>query len=109
MFRLAAWDIIVRLSIARLMPTPVRETIRRHLAPLLEGSVDLAQLSSETALREDLGLSSLDAVSLLMSLEEEFDLEVSDEEVLGLRRLGDLERLIEAKLAARDAGRAVLP
>lgn len=91
------------------MPTPVRETIALHLAPLLEEGVDPARLGAEARLREDLGLSSLDAVSLLMTLEEEFDVEVSDEEVLGLLSLGDLERLISAKLAARDAGPPVLP
>lgn len=88
------------------MPSPVRETIDRHLAPLLEAGVERGSLVPEARLREDLGLSSLDAVSLLMTLEEEFDVEVSDEEVVGLLRLGDLERLIEAKLAARDAGPA---
>lgn len=89
------------------MPSPVRETIDRHLAPLLEAGVELGNLAPEARLREDLGLSSLDAVSLLMTLEEEFDVEVTDEEVVGLLRLGDLERLIAAKLAARDAGPAV--
>ena len=91
------------------MPIPVRETIDRHLAPLLEEGVDLAQLGAEARLREDLGLSSLDAVSLLMTLEEEFDVEVSDDEVVGLLSVGDLERLIAAKLAARAAGPPVLP
>ena len=89
------------------MPSPVRETIDRHLAPLLEAGVERGSLVPEARLREDLGLSSLDAVSLLMTLEEEFDLEISDEEVVGLLQVGDLERLIEAKLAARDAGPAL--
>ena len=91
------------------MLIPVRETIDRHLAPLLEEGVDLAQLGAEARLREHLGLSSLDAVSLLMTLEEEFDVEVSDDEVVGLLSVGDLERLIAAKLAARAAGPPVLP
>ena len=91
------------------MLIPVRETIDRHLAPLLEEGVDLAQLGAEARLREDLGLSSLDAVSLLMTLEEEFDVEVSDDEVVDLHSVGDLERLIAAKLAARAAGPPVLP
>ena len=91
------------------MPTPVRETIDRHLAPLVEESAKIGLLGAAARLREDLGLSSLDAVSLLMTLEEEFDIEISDEEVVELRLLGDLERLIEAKLAARNADSASLP
>lgn len=86
------------------MPTPIRETIDRHLAPLVETGVDPGSLGPEATLRVDLGLSSLDAVSLLMALEEEFDIEISDQEVLGLRVLGDLVRLVEEKVAARDAG-----
>jgi len=91
------------------MPTSTRETIDRHLQPFVEAGVEVSQLGIDANLREDLGLSSLDAVSLLMALEEEFDLEISDEEIGELRVLGDLERLIETKLAARDAGRAVAP
>lgn len=91
------------------MPTPIRETIDRHLAPLVEADVDPASLGPEANLREDLGLSSLDAVSLLMTLEEEFDIEISDQEVLDLRVLGDLVRLIEEKLAGRHAGGETLP
>ena len=89
------------------MPIPVREIIDRHLAPLVEEGVEFARLGADARLREDLGLSSLDAVSLLMTLEEEFDVEISDEEVVGLLLLGDLERIIEAKLVARDGGRAI--
>ena len=67
------------------MPIAVRATIDRHLAPLVERGIEPASLGPEARLRDDLGLSSLEAVSLLMALEEELDVEVSDEEVVGLR------------------------
>jgi acyl carrier protein len=85
------------------MSDAVRAAIDRHLATVLERGVDPSRFGPEADLREDLGLSSLEAVGLCMALEDEFELEVSDEEVAGLRRLGDAVRLIEAKRAERLA------
>jgi len=85
------------------MSNSARELIDRHLRPHLEAGVDPSRFGPEASLREDLGLSSLDAVSLLMSLEEELDVEVSDQELGELRLLGDLVGLIEKKLAGRGA------
>jgi len=41
--------------------------------------VDEAQVTAEAKFVEDLGADSLDTVELVMALEEEFDLEISDE------------------------------
>ncbi len=83
------------------MSNSAREIIDRHLRPHLEAGVDPSRFGPEASLREDLGLSSLDAVSLLMSLEEELDVEISDPEVADLKVLGDLVGLLEKKLAGR--------
>jgi acyl carrier protein len=42
--------------------------------------VDAAELSPESDILEDLGADSLDVVELVMALEEEFGLEISDED-----------------------------
>lgn len=81
-------------------PTEVRAILDRHLAPLLERGTDPASFGPEARLREDMGLTSLESVSLLMALEEEFDVEISDEEIAGLRVLSDLIALLAAKLEA---------
>lgn len=80
-----------------------RAVLDRHLAPLLEPGVDPATFGREARLREDLGFTSLEAATLLMELEREFDLEVTDEEVGRIQVLGDLLDLLGAKLAARRA------
>jgi acyl carrier protein len=85
------------------MAEDLRAVIDRHLAALVERGVDLAALGPETSLREDLGLSSLEAVTLLIGVEEDLDVEISDDEVARLQTLGDLTTLLEGKLAARDA------
>jgi acyl carrier protein len=82
------------------MAIDVRAALDRHLSSYVERSVDVRSLGSDASLREDLGLSSLEAVGLLSAIEAEFDVEISDDEVTGLRVLGDVIRLVEAKLAA---------
>ena len=46
---------------------------------------------------ESLGIDSLDVVDLVMSLEEEFDTEIPDEEVENIKTVGDIVKYIEDK------------
>lgn len=57
--------------------------------------VDEADIAKETTF-EDLDADSLDIVELVMSLEEEFNLEISDEDVENIRTVGDVVQYIEA-------------
>ena len=47
---------------------------------------------------EDLDADSLDIVELVMAIEEEFNLEISDEEVESIRTVGDVVRYLETKV-----------
>ncbi len=53
-------------------------------------------LTPETNLQDDLGADSLDVVDLLMSIEDEFEVEIPDEEIDNIRTLGQLVAYIEA-------------
>lgn len=53
------------------------------------------QVSPEAKFIEDLGADSLDTVELIMALEEEFGIEVPDEEAEKLVSVGDVIRYIE--------------
>ena len=57
--------------------------------------VDEGDIAKETTF-EDLDADSLDIVELVMALEEEFNLEISDEEVENIKSVGDVVRYIEA-------------
>ncbi|MCD8026875.1 MAG: acyl carrier protein [Clostridiales bacterium] len=58
--------------------------------------VEEDKITAETDLQEDLGADSLDVVDLLMSIEDEFDVEVPDEEIENIKTVGALVSYIEA-------------
>lgn len=80
------------------------DLVRRHLDAWLDPDLDRALVVPSARLREDLGLSSLDSVSLLMAVEDELKVEVSDEELSKLVTVGDLVDLLEAKAAGARRG-----
>lgn len=57
--------------------------------------VNADQVTPEAKFIEDLGADSLDTVELIMALEEEFGIEVPDEEAEKLVSVGDVNRYIE--------------
>ena len=54
------------------------------------------KITMETSLIDDLGADSLDVVDLLMSIEDEFNVEVPDEEIENIKTVGALVSYIEA-------------
>ena len=55
----------------------VEDKVKKIIAEKL--SVDLEEVVPEASFVDDLGADSLDLVELIMSMEEEFDIEISDE------------------------------
>ena len=71
----------------------VFEKIREILCNQFD--VEENEVTLTTRIGEDLGADSLDAVDMLMSLEDEFDVEIPDEEIENIRTVGDLVAYIE--------------
>ena len=61
-------------------------------------NVNEDEITNDTSLLEDLGADSLDLVELIMSMEEEFDIEIPDEDVEQLRTVGDAVNYIKEKV-----------
>lgn len=60
-----------------------------------ELGVNADQVTPEAKFIEDLGADSLDTVELVMALEEEFSIEIADEEAEKLQSVGDVIKYIE--------------
>jgi len=54
------------------------------------------EIKPETSLMDDLEADSLDAVEIIMALEDEFDLEIPDEAAEEFKNIGDIVKYIEA-------------
>ena len=70
----------------------VKEIIVEHLG------VDDSTVTMDAALVEDLKADSLDTVEMVMTLEEEFSVEIEDADAEGLKTVGDVVRFIEERL-----------
>ena len=58
---------------------------------------DADSLTMDTSLKEDLDADSLDAVEVIMALEDEFDIEIPDEEAENFKTIGHIVEYIEAQ------------
>ncbi|MGC8767300.1 MAG: acyl carrier protein [Brevinematia bacterium] len=57
--------------------------------------VDASKVTPEASFVEDLGADSIDIVELIMTLEEEFGVTISDEDAQNIRTVGDAVKFIE--------------
>jgi acyl carrier protein len=59
--------------------------------------VEPEKVKAEASFIEDLGADSLDIVELVMAMEEEFDLEIPDEDAEKLKTVGDVVNYLQSK------------
>jgi len=76
------------------MASEVEAKVKEIVCEQLGVSED--EVSPDASFIEDLGADSLDIVELVMALEEEYDLEISDEEAEKIRTVGDVVTFIES-------------
>ncbi len=61
--------------------------------------VEEDKVTEAASITDDLGADSLDVVDLVMSFEEEFDIEIPDDQVEKIKTVGDIVKFIEEKVA----------
>ncbi len=71
------------------------EKVKKLLADQL--NVDANTITEKSKVIDDLGADSLDVVEMLMTLEDEFNVTVTDEESVNLKTVGDIVKLIDSK------------
>ncbi len=60
--------------------------------------VDVDAIKEDSTLRNDLGLSSLDVVNIVVAFEDEFDIEIPDRDIVNLVTVGDISNYINERL-----------
>lgn len=60
-------------------------------------NVDAESVTPDASFVEDLGADSLDIVELVMTMEEEFDLEIPDEDAEKIKSVGDVITYVQTK------------
>lgn len=58
---------------------------------------DEESITADTSLTEDLGADSLDLADVLMAIEDEFEVEIPDEDIENIKTVGDIVDYIENK------------
>jgi acyl carrier protein len=73
------------------IPTKIKDIIVEQLG------VDPEKVKAEASFIDDLGADSLDIVELVMAMEEEFDLEIPDEDAEKLKTVNDVVTYLASK------------
>jgi acyl carrier protein len=73
------------------VPEKVKSIIAEQLG------VKIEEVKPEASFIDDLGADSLDTVELIMALEEEFNIEIPDEDAEKMTKVGDAIKYIESK------------
>lgn len=71
----------------------MKERIIEVLAKQLR--IDASEITDDSNIMEDLGADSLDLVEILMTLESEMGITISDEDALTLKTVGDVTEYLE--------------
>jgi acyl carrier protein len=77
----------------------VEERVKKIIVEQL--GVNAEEVNGESAFVDDLGADSLDTVELVMAFEEEFDLEIPDEDAEKIGTVGDAVKYIDEHAAKK--------
>lgn len=71
--------------------------ILERLKKIISEQLDISEekIKSDSSFQDDFGADSLDIVELIMALEDEFELEIEDDEVEKLKTVGDAVEYIQ--------------
>ena len=71
------------------------DSVKKIIAEEL--NIDESSITLETRLVEDLKADSIDSIQLIMALEEEFNISISDDSVQDIKTVGDIVNIIKKK------------
>lgn len=77
------------------MADDIFDRVKRIIVDRL--GVEEAEIKPESSFKEDLGADSLDVVELVMELEDEFEIEISDEDAEKINTVGEVVEYIKSQ------------
>ena len=81
------------------MASPIEEKVKAIIAEQL--GVKPEEVTAQASFIDDLGADSLDTVELVMALEEEFGIEIPDEDAEKMTTVGDALKYVQEKSASK--------
>jgi acyl carrier protein len=79
--------------------TAIFERVVKILTPFVKNQEALATVSADTGILDDLKINSARLVDVVLEFEDDFDIEISDDDIDEVNTVGDCVRLIQAKAA----------
>lgn len=74
----------------------VLERVKNVVAKQL--GVEVEEVNVKASFTDDLGIDSLEIFEIVMSLEEEFDIEIPNEDINNIKNVEDISKYIETKI-----------
>lgn len=74
----------------------VLEKVKKVIADQL--SMEVEEVKIESTFTEDLGVDSLEIFEIVMSLEEEFNIEIPNEDIENIKTIGDIVNYMKSKV-----------
>jgi acyl carrier protein len=71
------------------------DKVKSILAERLDTALD--EIHESTSIQDDLGADSLDIVDIVMDIEEQFDIQVPEEDIPGLKTVEDIVKYVDSK------------
>ncbi|MCC6972182.1 MAG: acyl carrier protein [Phycisphaerales bacterium] len=81
--------------------TDTFERIKKIIIDHIE--IDDSKITLQSSFSDDLGADSLDLVEIIMALEEQFEIEITDEEANNLTTIKDAVDFVNNKLSKKDS------
>ena len=80
----------------------ILQTVVKHLLNEVEDVISAHDITIESRLRDDLNLNSLQAVNIIIELEDEFNISISEDEIAPLVTVGNVVDIIQNKLGDKE-------